>query len=1148
MKGAVGSTVDPAACPPSAILPLYQRAIRRRPSLWEKLRQGLAHRLVVVQAGTGYGKTALLAQFDREQRNQDASGTAWLTLERIHQDRIHLLGDLALAFQAVRPGIGTVTRDALCKSKDVPRRWDYFLELFCREVLEAEGPPAVVILDQYEKAAVSPSAREIIDHLTSSLPSSLTLLIATRQPPALASIPRMRTHEGVFMLSASDLCFSMDETRELFARWLGSPPSDEALESVMAKTGGWPAGVQMAAAFAAGQGERSLLSFSGSQPEFYEYLCQGVFQGEPGPARSFLMSTALVEEVSPDLGLMLAEESAAPDIGARLEQGSLPGLTMNNGKGAIYHHNPVFHNFLLKKLEESLPRQRLRDLRVKLAEIYRRSQEWDSALYHLLEAAEYQEASEVVASLAEEAISGNRLETLSRWLDSFPREERKARPWLLLYEGVIYRVNRDWDKALSLYNQAADIFRGQGEQSGLARTLWYASQVLTYRRNQRLATLFASEALSYLPPSEQRARAWILHSMGNSYFDLGQAEEALRCHQEAMDLFGSLGDERGQLMQSQAQAWALHRLGRLKEAQSHYVRALDQQARSGDVNMLCWLQAGLAHLRAMRGDFSDSITALNEVVDIARRHHLLPAEAFALSNLVDVHLDMGDYAEAETCYWQAATACEGFDDDAPQIGLHLKRMELERRRGQLYLPPRAEPALSLVDWIEASNLEITKIAHDLQKATVFIVERRYQEAAQRAAEARDLSRRIGARYHDAQASYLLARAYLLQGDPQASAGLVGELLVAVETEGYAGFLLRDPEATGELLMNAFLHSSQREQIGALLLKLVSIKEEVAAPLLAGECPPGARKADAVRKRLMALAQDASVQGQTAAPRHRTKRSGASGPPRGNGEPKAKERALEILLLGPMKVRRQDDLITDRAWRTCKAKELFAYLLTCDEQSATRDQLLEVLWPDLSIDSAVSNFHFTVHSLRRALEPDLQPGLSSSYLVLSDRRYSLQLPSQTWIDMREFKACVSEGLKQAKDAPAGDASPLLGRAVDLYHGDFLSDLYVDWVEPVRMDLVGAYQDALRVLANFAFTRRDYDQAIRHARTLLKKDSYLEDAHRLIMCAAWEMGNPSMALRQYEDLARLLREELDAHPEPATQQLYRQIREGSRQRRS
>ena len=54
-----------------------------------------------------------------------------------------------------------------------------------------------------------------------------------------------------------------------------------------------------------------------------------------------------------------------------------------------------------------------------------------------------------------------------------------------------------------------------------------------------------------------------------------------------------------------------------------------------------------------------------------------------------------------------------------------------------------------------------------------------------------------------------------------------------------------------------------------------------------------------------------------------------------------------------------------------------FLLICGAEGSSRDDLLETLWPDLSLDSAVSNFHFTLHSLRRALSLDLGRGCGAA---------------------------------------------------------------------------------------------------------------------------------------------------------------------------
>ncbi len=1137
------SVTAEAAYPRVVASPVCRGTIRRHEPLWEKLRQELDRGLVIVQAGTGYGKTAFLADFARQQAGSNMTPAAWLKLDRTHQDRTHLMKAILMAIQTVRPGAGTVTLDALSKSKEVHRRWDYFLGLCCSELRETDGGPAMLILDQYERVAASPAATGLLDRLASSLPKNLALVFSTRQPPGLTSISELRIRDGVSILAASDLRLTAGEVQELLRLCMGSSPSFEVIERVVARTGGWPAGVQLAGAFIALKGERPLIAFAGSQPEFYDFLCEGILEATPLANRSGLLSTALVDTVSPALAQLLLQDGLGWKSFAECPS-AYPGLVAENEAGIAFRHNPVFHGFLFRKIYDSFSREELRETHVKLAEFYRIDMSWDSALYHLLQAEEYQRASEMVAMLADSEISANSVETVARWLDAFPEEQRRSRPWLLLYGGVVHRMDRDWDKALELYNQASDIFRKQNEHNGLARTLWYASQVLAYRRNQRLATLFASEALTYLDASESRSRAWILHSMGNSFFDLGQAEDSLKCHKEALDLLASAEDTQGQLMGCQSIAWTLHRLGRLKEAQGYYVRALELQGKTGDINMLCWLRAGLIQLRAMRGDYSDSVAGLTEVVEIARKHHLQPAEAFALLGLVDIYLDLGDYAEAETCHWQAQTACQGFEDDAPRIGLHLRRMELERRRGQPYLGPRAEPSLSLVDWIDASNLEITKIAHDLERSTSLLLERRYEDASQRAQDALALSKRIGARYHEAQARYLLGRVFLSRGDAQASAAMVEQLLPAAEAEGYASFYLRDPEATGGLLLNAFRHTPRRDRIGSLLLRLAAINEEIVAPLLT-EMQPEPDRLPAVRQKLDALALDLARKDAAAGPDRASDETSSAEQPSPNARSKLEHNEMEIVLFGPMRVRRGGLVITDRAWRTSKAKELFAYLLTCSDRTATRDHLLEVLWPDLSIDTAVSNFHFTVHSLRRALEPKLQPGIASSYLRLSGRHYHLHLPPGTRIDVEEFKKAGSRALKPGRAKPAKDSMALLEHAAALYQDEYVSDLYADWTEPIRVELLEMYLNVLHTLAVAAFSRHEYDEVIRRARAILVKDCYMEEAHRLIMRAARQVGNPTLALRQYDELVRLLHE-MGAQPEAATQELYQQVCRNAHQR--
>lgn len=1124
--------------------PLYQRVIRRRESLYDRLRQASTHRLILVQADPGYGKTAFLASFAREYGGPDGVPTAWLTLNRSHTDRVQLLMDLALSVHSVRPDIGTVTLDALKKSKDVLRRWDYFLELFCQEMREADARPLLIVLDQYERIAASPSSRNLVECLAKKLPTPLTLLVSTRPLPDQRFTGRSPHGDDVLELSTEDLRFTADETGELFQQMLGFPLPSETAEQLVMQANGCAAAIQAACAWSLRSGGKDALIAPDDRTDFPDYVCQEILRYETTETKPFLKRTAMAESLSPELGCLLARDSEALRALIRLQNGEYPGLTAETEHGIFYTHNPVFRNHLLKGLENEAC-EPTRGLHLELADFYAASRQWDLYLHHLIEASEYQRASELVASLAEKAISSNRLETLARWIDAFPTDQRSLQPWLQLYRGVIYRVDREWEKALALYNWAADAFREQGDLNGLSRALWYASQVLAYRRNQQLAILLGREAMSYLPPSDKRSRAWILHTVGNSCFDLGNTTEALRCHREALDLFVQLDDARGQMMQSQAIGWALHRLGHIGEAQQEYLRALTMQAENGDINSLCWLRAGISHLRAIRGEHADAVAELTEIVEIARRHFLRPAETFSLACLAEIHLDSGNYKQAEVCCREGLEACDEFDDDAPQIELRLRLIEIELRTSDSATGTRKVPGLSIAEWVTASNLEITRITHNLLKTAILLAEGRHEDAEQWAREARTQCVKLGARYQEAQACYLLARVSLVRGEIESSAALVKELIDLIESEGYVSFLLREPEATCELLVNAFRQSPARDRIASLLMKLSALKAEVAAPLLGCNVLLGPDRVMAVRDKLTAEAMKIEIAARNGSPP-----SEYEPLPETDISSLAREQvrgvSVEVRALGPIRVSIRGRLITDRAWRTYKAKELFAYLLTRGDRSATRDELIEALWPELSIESAVSNFHFTVHSIRHALEPDLPPRASSRYLTLSGRLYQLELPQDTWIDMDEFKECLSSGLRQAGPNGGKIEFASLERAVNLYRGDCFSDLYVDWVEPLRQDLLKAYLDSLGRLASQAFLRQNFDSATYYAKLVLEKDNYLEASHRTIMRCAHETGNTASALRHYGELAKMLERDLDTRPEAETHDLYNQIKQGTYQR--
>lgn len=149
--------------------------------------------------------------------------------------------------------------------------------------------------------------------------------------------------------------------------------------------------------------------------------------------------------------------------------------------------------------------------------------------------------------------------------------------------------------------------------------------------------------------------------------------------------------------------------------------------------------------------------------------------------------------------------------------------------------------------------------------------------------------------------------------------------------------------------------------------------------------------------------------------------------------------LEIRLFGPLLVYRQGQLIPDEAWGSEKAKTLLAFLLWRGPGGATRDQIIEALWPDKDMESAANVFHVTLYNLRRALEPGLRRGKASRYILYSANRYRFAFDTPHRLDMTEVKTWLEQADRLERAGELERARELRRRSLDRAGGDFMADV-------------------------------------------------------------------------------------------------------------
>src|SRR5262249_20323433 len=136
------------------------------------------------------------------------------------------------------------------------------------------------------------------------------------------------------------------------------------------------------------------------------------------------------------------------------------------------------------------------------------------------------------------------------------------------------------------------------------------------------------------------------------------------------------------------------------------------------------------------------------------------------------------------------------------------------------------------------------------------------------------------------------------------------------------------------------------------------------------------------------------------------------------------------------------------------------------------------------------------------------------------------------------------LAAARAAPVGEAAPHLSAAVAAYGGALLPDSFENWALAERETLRGQYLEALQQLVAALEVAGDLTEALQRAREAVTADPLREESHYDLMRLLAATGQPSACLRQYQELERLLREELDETPSAEARALAEELRRSAR----
>ena len=205
--------------------------------------------------------------------------------------------------------------------------------------------------------------------------------------------------------------------------------------------------------------------------------------------------------------------------------------------------------------------------------------------------------------------------------------------------------------------------------------------------------------------------------------------------------------------------------------------------------------------------------------------------------------------------------------------------------------------------------------------------------------------------------------------------------------------------------------------------------------------------------------------------------------------------VDIFLLGGFSVVVDGRPIAAQAWSRRNASALVKVLALQPDRRLPRERLIDLLWPDLLLDTAAPRLHKAAHHARTTLG-------STSGVVLGGDVVSLLPDDEVVVDVALFEEAAQD-------------PDVVQRAIDLYRGDLLpGDPYATWADDERQRLRARHLDLLRAAGRWA--------------DVAALEPLDEEAHLHVVREHVEGGRRARALRHLETMDRLWRDELGLGP--------------------
>jgi DNA-binding SARP family transcriptional activator len=256
------------------------------------------------------------------------------------------------------------------------------------------------------------------------------------------------------------------------------------------------------------------------------------------------------------------------------------------------------------------------------------------------------------------------------------------------------------------------------------------------------------------------------------------------------------------------------------------------------------------------------------------------------------------------------------------------------------------------------------------------------------------------------------------------------------------------------------------------------------------------------------------------------RGGKDGRAAALGRRLARRLATRVLIddLGRVRILIGDRAVEGSAIRR-KVLALLCLLLTRARWTATREDVVDSLWPDLGPQAALNSLNQTVYFLRRLFEPEYKEDTSPGYV---------QQDGETiWLDPDLIDARSRRCLEMIRKVSGDPDAELPLALAKEYEGKFALDFaYEEWASAFRDSLHAAYLRVVESAVRLDVDSGNYSRSVLLAERAYEVEPDSEELQLALVRIYRLAGAHAAAAEQYTHYAKTMRE-LGIEPRPLTE---------------